>query len=254
MRHERLLLLVLGIALSACTGAGPARPEKRAAANANAAQLNLKLGQGYLEQGEYEIALEKLNRALEFDPKLAEAHTVIAILYEQINRPEQAEAHYRRSLELRPESGMMLNNFGTFLCRLQRFDEAETQFEKALGDPFYRTPEVALSNAGSCALRAGKIDQAEQHFRRVLERKPRDPGVLLEMASLMYGKRDLMRARAFIQRFEAVGKPAPEALLLASRIERDAGDGESAQRYLDTLKREFPDSPLARDPEEPGSQ
>ena len=103
-------------------------------------------------------------------------------------------------------------------------------------------------------MRAGQRDNAERYFRLVLERNPRDAGVLLDMASLMYGNRDLMRARAFMQRYEALGQSAPEALLLASRIERDAGDAESAQRYLDTLKRDFPDSQLLRELEESGSQ
>lgn len=256
MRRDRILVcVVVSLLLAACAGSGGSRPAKRGAtANANAAQLNLKLGQGYMEQGEYEVALEKLNRALELDPGLAEAHTVIAVLYEQIKRPEKAEEHYRRSLALRPESGMMLNNFGGFLCRLQRFDEADAQFAKALDDPFYRTPEVALANAGSCALRSGDRDKAERYFRLVLERDPGNSGVLLDMASLMYAKRDFMRARAFIQRFESAAQPAPEALLLASRIEREAGDARRAQEYIDTLRREFPDSPLVQAIEEPGSQ
>lgn len=243
MRHKRTIVAVCVLMLSACASSPGTRSAKSAnTSNANAAELQVKLGQGYMEQGDYEVALEKLRRAIELDPGSADAQTVIAVLYEQIGRRELAEKHYRRSVELKPEAGMMLNNFGGFLCRTGRYDESIVQFTKALDDPFYRTPEAALANAGSCARQAGRADQAEQFYREALKRKPEDASVLLDMADMMFRAGNFMSARAFMQRYQSLGSPTAQALALAVRIERGLGDKPAADRYLDELRRVFPDS------------
>jgi type IV pilus assembly protein PilF len=251
MRPDRVLAsLLVALLLSACaSGGGPAR--KPDANRAAAAELQLKLGQGYLEQGQHEIALERLKRALELDPTSAQAHTVLGVLYEEIGRRELAETHYRRSLALKPDSGMMMNNFGTFLCNNGRYAESEQYFLKALEDPFYRTPETALGNAASCARQDGRNEVAEGYYRRLLELQPQNATALLDMAMLMYVKGDAMRARAFMQRFESLGEVSAESLALASRIESSLGDAAAARRYLDALRAKFPDSSLARDLPEP---
>lgn len=245
MRHERVIAAIFACVLAGCVSSPDSRPAKRgASANASAAELQVKLGQGYMEQGEYEIALEKLNRAIELDPGSADAHTVLAVLYEQIGRSERAETHYRRSIELQPESGVMLNNFGAFLCRSGRYEESIQHFGRALDDPFYRTPEAALANAGSCARKAGMLPQAESYYREALKRQPGDAGVLLDMADMMFLSGNLMSARAFMQRYQALGSSSADALGLAVRIERALGDQAAADGYLDALRRNFPDSSL----------
>lgn len=252
MRPDRLALsLAVALVLAACAAGGGSTARKPDANRASAAELQLKLGQGYLEQGQHEIALDRLKRAIELDPTSAQAHTVLGVLYEEIGRRELAETHYRRSLALKPDSGMMLNNFGTFLCRNGRYAESEQFFLKALEDPFYRTPETALGNAASCARQDGRNDVAEGYYRRLLELQPQNATALLEMAMLMYSKGDAMRARAFMQRFESLGEVSAESLALASRIENRLGDAAAARRYLDALRAKFPDSPLARDLPEP---
>ena len=45
---------------------------------------------------------------------------------------KQAEDHYRRAAQLRPKGGPELNNYGTFLCKVGRYDEAVAQYESVL--------------------------------------------------------------------------------------------------------------------------
>ncbi len=51
----------------------------------------------------------------------------------------------------------MNNNYGTYLCQRGKPDEAIKHFLAALDDPFYSTPSIALTNAGSCALGQGDM-------------------------------------------------------------------------------------------------
>lgn len=244
MRPERAVAAMLAAALlAACASGGPSKTTlgEQHTQEQRAAQLNVRLAQGYIEQNELEIARDKLVKALALDPKSADAHSTMAVLYERIGRSERAEEHFRRAVELEPEKGNTLNNYGTYLCRHGRYDEADAMFRRALDDPFYRTPAVAASNAGLCALSAGNLPQAEAYLRRTLEASPRDPTALLELARLHFREGDFLRARAFMQRLEASAPPSARALALAADIETRLGDARAAERYRTRLQTEFPD-------------
>src|SRR5690606_29494273 len=151
-------------------------------------ETNLKLGQAYMQSGELEHALDKLQKAIQLDPRSAQAHTVLAILLERIGRNDKAGDHYERSVQLTPTEGNVLNNYGAYLCRHRRHAEADAMFARALDDPFYRTPGAALANAGVCAAEAGDAQQAERYFRRALEFNPADTTALLHLAQIQYDK------------------------------------------------------------------
>ena len=183
----------------------------------------------------------------------ADAHTVIAVLYARIGQNDKAEEHYRRAAELRPKAGNENNNYGAFLCKLGRYSESAAYFERAVADPFYQTPAVALTNSGTCAIKGGKLDVAERDLRSALEREPDNAEALFQMASVLYLKGDFFRARAFIQRYEGVGQQSADALLLGRNIELRLGNGKTAQDYTRRLRDKFPDSEQARSLDTPGA-
>lgn len=251
MRLERgFLVVALAASLAAVggcgSGSGPIKKEDAATQRQDAARVHTELGQKYLQQGKLELALEKLQKALSFDADYVDAHTVIAVLYENIGETAKAEEHYRRAAQLRPKSGSELNNYGAFLCRLGRYDEAQAHFERAVADPFYRTPAVALTNSGTCLLKAGRRDDAEKVLRRALELSPNDGEALFQLASALYEKGEYFKARAFMQRFEAGSQPRPDALLLGRNIELRLGNGRAAGDYTRKLLQGFPESQQAK--------
>lgn len=254
MRPERIVGLVavaLATLLAACASGGEMRQTassggESAGKGEEAARVNTELGQKYMQQGKLELALEKLQRALVLDPKFVDAHTVIAVLYERIGDTRQAEEHYRRAAQLRPKSGAENNNYGAFLCQAGRYDEAAKHFERAVTDPFYQTPVVALTNAGTCAIKGGRLDEAERDLRLAVERSPDNAEALFQLASVLYRKGEYFRARAFVQRFESVGAMRPEALLLARNVELQLGNADAARAYTQRLREGFPDSEQAR--------
>lgn len=246
MRPERLLAALLMVAmLGACatdpTAPRPARGPQTSERNANAAALHVEMGRAYLQRGDLRTAQERLQRALALDPRSTDAHTVIAVLNEKIDRTELAERHYRRAVDLKPADGALNNNYGQFLCRQGRFEEADRRFRVAFEDPFYETPAVAFTNAGVCAFKAGRIEAAELYLRRSLEIDPAQPDVLLDLARIHVGKGEPLRARAFLQRHEAAAAPAPDALELGVMIEEALGDTAAADRYRTRLRQDFPE-------------
>lgn len=241
------LTLTLCAFLGACVSGGgthlngDSTGEKRA----DAARVRMELGQRYMQEGKLEIALDNLQKALQYDDKLVDAHTVIAVLYEKIGNLKAAELHYARAAELAPTSGDANNNYGVFLCAEGKFTEAQKYFSAAMRDPFYKTPDVLLTNAGTCLVdhaNSANYDEAERDFRNALEANPNNAATLFYMAKLLYLKNDFFHARAFVQRFEALGKPDPAALLLARNIEVKLGHEDAARDYAQRLRKDFPES------------
>ncbi|KAA9132029.1 type IV pilus biogenesis/stability protein PilW [Marinihelvus fidelis] len=247
MFPSRLIAIMLTTAiLAGCasspdtdTMGGPTDPARRAA------EINTRLGTEYMNRGQYEIALEKLKRAVRSDNDYAPAHTVIAVLYERIGEYELAGKHYKEAVRAKPDSGDANNNYAAYLCRSNRSREAQEYFERALDDPFYRTPAVALANAGSCALEHGDMDAAENYLRQSLKYDAAFPDALLSMAGLSYRKSDFLRARAFLQRYEATGTTSVEGLMVGYRVETRLNNPEGASAYRNQIFDRYPNSPEA---------
>lgn len=235
----RLMSLTLLLGLAACVSTAS---EKSDSELRRAAETNTALGRQYMDRGEYEIALEKLKRAVAYDKTYAPAHTMLGILYETIGQTREAGEEYRKAVKHDPQGGSVNNNYGAYLCGTGKQKEAERYFLAAVDDPFYDTPAIALSNAGSCALALGDLDKAESFLRQSLEYDDKLGAALLPMAEVSYRQGSYLRARAFLQRFESVGPTTRESLVLGYRIESQLGDQKSAERYRLELVERYPDA------------
>ena len=203
---------------------------------------NTALGQEYMERGQYEVALGKLKKAIKEDPEYAPAQTVIAVLYERIGEKELAGKHYKKAYEADPTNGDVNNNYGVYLCKTGREEQAMGHFLKTLDDPFYSTPAIAMTNAGSCALRNGDYTLADEYLRRALKIEPDLPDALMNMSKLNFEQGNYLTARAFMQRYEAIASHISDTLLLAYKIEVASGNRKGANKYKILLESNFPDS------------
>jgi len=210
-----------------------------------AAESNTSLGLEYMNRGQYEVALGKLKKAVKEDPGYAPAHTVMAVLYERIGEDKLAGQQYRKAYEADPKDGDVNNNYGVYLCQSTDSNKAIDHFLTALDDPFYSSPSVALTNAGSCELGRGNQKEAEEYLRRALRIEADFPDALMNMAQLSFEQGNYLKARAFMQRYEAVARPGATGLLLGYKIEKASGDERSAYKYKAALEQSFPKSDQA---------
>jgi len=239
----RLAVVAVVLALAGCTttqvGEGSGKTDLK-----EAARLNTQLGIDYMRKGQYDLALEKLQRALEQDSDLAAAHSTIALLYQRRGEADQAEDHYREALDLNKDDPTTLNNFGIFLCGQGEIADAEEIFVKAAQNKDNLNPADAWANAGVCARRdPKKLDKAEGYLREALRINARHPNALAQMAQVSYEKQDYLRARAFLQRYESIARATPQTLWIAAQTERKLGDLQSARSYERRLRTDFPEAP-----------
>ena len=226
--------------MSACGGMNGTRQLDAGSDTKRAVDTNIGLAEQYIESKDYEAALDKLQKALRIDGSSAAAYSMLGLLYERINRPLLAEQNYAKSARLAPDKGGIQNNYAQWLCRSGHPAEADAYFRKALDDPFYKTPAVALGNAGACAQMAGKLDVSESYYRRLLALDANNVDALQQLAGLLYQRGDYMRARAFMERRVNAGEANPQMLDLAARIEDKLGDRDAADGYRKRLVSEFP--------------
>jgi len=240
-----ICFVIISQGLAGCnqtTGIGGTESIKPTVGTNEIAKINLKLGITYLRRGEYEKSLTKLQKAQAADPRYPPIYNTLGVLHQQLGDMVTAEKYFRQALSLDSTDSPTLNNYGQFLCQEARYDEAEETFLKAVRNPLYSTPEIALSNAGTCAMIQSRLDAAETHFRNALEKNPRVAVALIQMSQISYETASYLSARAYMQRYLEISSHTAKSLWLGIRIERELGDKNILSSYTLLLKNKFPDS------------
>ncbi|HEX5339449.1 MAG TPA: type IV pilus biogenesis/stability protein PilW [Gammaproteobacteria bacterium] len=232
--------------LAGCVSSGPSFPGDKVSMT-QASEYNTQLGVAYLRQGDRDLAMQKLQKAIEQNPDNADAYLGLGLLYDTIGDPDRAEKNYRTALDKAPDDPEVQNNYAVFLCQHGKQKQSLEYFLEAGQNPLYSTPDAAYTNAGVCASQIPDVKSAEQYFRKALDINPIYPSALYQMAQLSYQQKKYLQARAFIERFNSVSKqPRPEVLLLGVRTERALGNSRNAAAYAKKLRSLFPDSPQAQ--------
>ena len=213
----------------------PASPQVRA-------QLHTELGAGYYERGQMDVALEELNLAVKIDPNYAPAYNIFGLVYAVLGEDRKAEQAFAQALKLAPNDSEIHHNWGWYLCQHHREREALAEFEIAVRNPLYRTPEIALVNAGRCSQSFDEA-AAENYYRRALAVQPGNPLASLGLAQIAYRNRRYDEARTWMKGVMLTTNPPPEGLRLGACIERKLGDKQAELSYISQLKNRYPEAP-----------
>ena len=232
--------------LAGCVSSDGSKALKREDPTEAAAKTNIQLGLAYLQKGNYPLAKEKLERSLKQNPKDADVHTGLGLLYDRTNEPKLADKHFREALRLAPDRPELSNNYAIYLCKNGRVDEGVERFSSVAANKYYRTPEVALSNAGVCLRGAKKFDEAQSMFTKAIKARPNYNEATVQLATLHVERGQLAEARKVVDTYLGAFRPDPEVLYAAVTVARAAKDKMSEEKFSRTLRLEFPDSAQAR--------
>ncbi len=210
------------------------------------AQSNLNLGIAYMKEGNYEKALDKLNKAKDADPGHSPIYNVFGLLYQQLGQDDKAEQNFKRAISLNSSDSRTLNNYGRFLCQQNRVEDAEDIFLKAADNPLYDAPEIAITNAGLCLDNHGQNEKALEYYKKALALNPQMPQALLKVSEANLNESDYLSARTYLQRYQKIARHTPKSLWLGIQIENQLGDIDTVSSYALLLKNTFPESNEAR--------
>ncbi len=207
------------------------------------AEIRLQLAAGYYQKGQLSVALDEVRRALSIDPNYAPAHSMLGLIYLDLGNRRDADASYAQALRLEPDNPEIQNNHGWYLCQTGREREALEFFERAASNRLYRTPALAMQNAGLCMLRIKDTQAAESFLRRSFELDASNPIVKYQLARLYLANHQVDRAGFYYGLLEK-GPNAPAAVLwLGIRIAHAKADPRQERQLADELRRRFPESP-----------
>ena len=245
MKKLKYLVIFASCFLAAC-GSTPAEV-KQESNNREAAKTNVQLASGYMQRGQLEVAKGKLVKAIEQDPEYVPALTTMAVLMEMINEPSEAENYYLDALDIDSHNPELQNNYGQFLCKQNKIDEAMKYFEKAVSNQFYEQPERVYGNMGYCLMLGDKPDykKAEANLRRAIKMNPNMATALLSMGELGIKTKQYLMARAYIQRYHSIGPKTSNSLWVQIQAEKALGDKKYYVELSRELLKSFPDSPEA---------
>lgn len=237
--------LVLVLALAGCAQPQPVsrgQDTTRLEAESPRARIHTELAAHYYVKRQYSVALQELREAFQSDAAYAPAYNISGLVHAALLEDKEADADFRRALELAPRYSEAHNNYGYFLCSRHRRAEAMAHFEQAWMNPLYATPERALANAGHCALVDNDLAEAERYSQRALVRVDSQPQALLTMAEIYYRRGNVAAARGLVQQLEAQGNLDPSGIWLAVKLERSAGNREAEANYGLQLRRNYPEA------------
>lgn len=210
-----------------------------------AAQINVELALEFLNKGDTVRAKKKLLLAKKIAPNDPMVWYGFGYFFENTGDLVQAEQSYQGALQFKGQKGESHNNYGTFLCRHGRVDEALHHFEMAVKDPEYLDLSGALENAGVCSLKLpGRQQQAIAYFKKALEYNTSADVALINLAELYYNNSEFSKAREYLIQLSYMAKPTENALRLRAQVEQALGHTEEQGRALAALQKCFPDAQM----------
>lgn len=207
------------ISMSRKEGAAQAKVELEAALKTKPdhAPALVALGQIKLAEGDLVAAVDRFEAALRVADDFT-ARMALGSARVQQQKPEQAIEHFQRAVQLDPKSAEARSSLGQALLSANRADEAERALRTAVQLEPEPTTQIAL---GFALVREKKLDQARALFGRILVQDPGAAGALFGagMASEELGHKE--EALAYYQRLLSIPSAGRERQMLAD-IQRDA--------------------------------
>ena len=146
----------LHVALSESLPNEKAAALKALALDNNSPAAHFALGNAYCDNWEWTSAEREFQRALELDPKFANAHHWYGIYLSWMTRHQEALAHLQRAVELDPLNIKYNDNLGEGYQNARQYDRALDQFKKTIAlDP---NGDIGYGELGNLYRSMGKYD------------------------------------------------------------------------------------------------
>ena len=181
------------------------------------AEATRHLGEVYLNQGKYRLALKQLKKAEELFPSDHILQDDIGLAYLYLKDPDLAIDYFKKALEIKDDYTPARNNLGNAYAEKKEWDKAIEQYKIVTADLLYGTPQFPLSNLGFVYSELQEYALAAQYFRKALDIKP-------DFVQALYGlaKTDIATDRVpeAIARLENAVDISPDSAILYFELAR----------------------------------
>ena len=208
------------------------------------ASLHMKIGTGYLAQGQYPQAMSELLKAESLDHSNPLILNNLGLAYYVRGKTKTAETKFRQALRLNSAYSDAKNNLARVLMDEDRPQEAIKILNEVEGDLTYGSPEKTLGNLGMAYFQLGNYPKAEDCLARSLQIRREScttadfyGRTLLEMKRVQQSAEVLDQAIEFCRpsKFE-------EPLYFSAMSYFSLGEKEKSRARLQELLKDYPKS------------
>ncbi len=124
-------------------------------------------------RGEFRPAMALLRRAEKLNPQSYWVQEALGVTLLRMRRPDLAQKHFERALEIEPNSPRGWGNLGAVFSALSNWKRAIVAYEKALANVLYQTPCNAEVSLGWAYHMDKQSDKAVTYLVRAISHCPR---------------------------------------------------------------------------------
>lgn len=139
----------------------------------------------YFYRGNYELALNEIDKAVDID-KTAEYLNLKGLALTELARQDEAKMVFGEALELEPNLAEIYNNLGLLYLKTKKFNDAAVSFEEAIKRNI--NYGLAYVHLGKALIELEKFDEAINAFERALEIDPTNKAAKEAIAMYKEGK------------------------------------------------------------------
>jgi tetratricopeptide (TPR) repeat protein len=178
--------------------------------------------------------LSSARKALQLDSQLAEAHVLLAVVSQERWQWSDAEAEYKRALDLKPNDAAAHLGFAGWLSCQGRADEAVAWVQRGRElDPI----AVSGADVGGILFMARRYDEASRELRSILAMEPNDLSALWELGFVFIGEGKPEEAIPFLEKAALVSSRSPGSIEVLATAYARAGRRPEALHLVSELKR-----------------
>lgn len=213
------------------------------ASKEKATEKEIDIALRYLAKDEPELAIKRLSDVAKSSPDSARVYEVLGIAFQKTGEFELAEENFRKALRIDSSYTRGRSNFAAFLFSQQRFKEACEEYEKVVDDVYYENRSLAFLNYGQCSIQLERWDEAEEAFKRALGLEKSLPLAYQELGWVYFQKKEYAKASAALDQYRRMVKQSSaRALLLGIWVARQFDDKNGEASYAMALRNLYPRS------------
>ena len=226
--------------------AGCATLNRDPSENYSTSQLQ-QMGERFMGAGDLGQALKYLTMAEKREPNAAIIQYDLGLAYYERGLKQEAFNHLKKALALKPDYAEAENALGRYYAEQGQLDQAQWCFEKAIANPFYTTPQLALYNLGLVYEKKDDPEAALKQYQEAVRLKRDYAPAYYRIVQLLEQSRRADEAR------EAYGNAvefAPDLVVAQYRygvMSYTAGELENAFYSLNRVVKLAPHSTMAED-------
>jgi len=227
--------------------AGEAKTQKQSKVKDPLAALTLmRQGSLLVQQGQYQLAMEKFKEADRAAPGNATVHNMMGLCNLQLQQYDKALISFNTALDLASSFTDARNNRGTTYLALGQLRLAEVDFLAVLGDSTYPHRYQVFYNIGTTYAQQGQLGAAEENLRKAATASFPVFEAFVKLADVVREQGREQEAVELLEEADLRFPERPEATFELGKLLAELGRTDEARPHLEKVISKEPGSERAR--------